>query len=464
MKKSINPLWGGRFEKENSSLLKKINNSISFDFQLALQDLKVNKVYSESLKKARIISDSENRKIQKALDQIVVEINEGTFKFSSEYEDVHMNIEMSLKQKIGDLSGKIHTGKSRNDQVITDLKLWIKEKLKTIVIKINTIQNTLIKKAEININTIMPGFTHSQNAQPISFAHYLLSFFEMLERDKQRSKNLIENMNECPLGSGALAGTNFFEIDRNFLAKKLGFKKPTENSLDSVSDRDFVIEFLSVISIISVHSSRIAEDFIIWSSNAYGFLKFPDSLSTGSSIMPQKKNPDAAELVRSKTGRIFGSLQNLLVIMKGLPIGYSKDLQEDKEPVFDCFNSIPLILDVMNEIIKSIKVEKKVMYDSSKAGYSTATDLADWMVKNIGIDFRDAHKKTGKIVLLAEKRKINLYELPMSVMQSVEPKLNEKVYEFLSPIKSVSQKKSYGGTSFSQVKRALKRAKKRSKI
>merc|ERR1711991_431412 len=286
-------------------------------------------------------------------------------------------------------AGKIHIGKSRNDQVATDIKLWIKSKLGNIIFKINKIQKTLIKKAENNLDIIMPGFTHSQNAQPILFSRYLLSFFEMFERDKRRAIQLLENIDECPLGSGALAGTNFFEINRKKLAKSLGFKKPTENSLDSVSNRDFIIEFLSLLSILSMHFSRLAEDFIIWSSSAYDLLKFPDNLCTGSSIMPQKKNPDAAELVRSKCGRIYSSLLNLLIIQKGLPSGYSKDLQEDKEPLFDAFRTINLLLDIVKEMINEVKINKKNMYNLTNKGYITATDLADWIVKRTDLTFRE---------------------------------------------------------------------------
>ena len=460
MKKSINPVWGGRFKNDNSELLKKINNSISFDYELAFQDVKLNKVYSEALFKAKVISKSEKDKIIKALNEINQDLDNGRFKFSHSFEDIHMNIEMALKKKVGEIAGKVHTGKSRNDQVATDLKMWIKEKLQEIIKGIKQIQKTIIKKSEENINVIMPGFTHLQNAQPILFSHYLLSFFEMIQRDKMRATQLIKNLNECPLGSGALAGTNFFEIDRFYIAKKLGFEKPTENSLDSVSDRDYVVEFLTILSLISTHFSKISEDFIIWASGAFEFIKFPDSLCTGSSIMPQKKNPDAAELIRSKTGRVFSSLPNLLIIQKGIPSGYSKDLQEDKEPTFDAYYSIEIILNVADEMIKSIKINEKRMYEESKKGYTTATDLADWMVRKIGLTFRDAHHKTGRIVLLAEKEKKMLHQLHLDDFKKIEPKINKDVYDIILPEKSISNKKSYGGTSLKQVDKAIKRAKK----
>ena len=461
MKKKTNPVWGGRFKKNPSPILKKINNSISFDYKLAKEDIKLCKAYTEALVSAKIISSSENKTIQSNLKKINDDIEKGKIEFQDEYEDIHMNIEMILKKKIGLLSGKIHTGKSRNDQVVTDMKLWVKEKLKNLSKKISYLQKIIIKKAEKNIDVIMPGFTHSQNAQPISFAHYLMSFFEMVKRDKNRINQLIENLTECPLGSGALAGTNFFEIDRVLLAKKLGFIKPTENSLDSVSDRDFIIEFLSILSIMSVHFSRISEDLIIWSSSAYDLVKFPDTLSTGSSIMPQKKNPDSVELVRAKSGRIISHLINLLIVQKGLPTGYSKDLQEDKEPVFNAYETIELLIDVMTEVIEKIKLNEKKMYELALKGHTTATDLADWMVKNLKISFREAHEKTGKLVLIAEGQNTYLHNLDIKTFKLIEPRINKSIYNLLSPENSVKNKKSFGGTAFSQVKSAIKRARKR---
>ena len=461
MKKKTNPVWGGRFKKNPSPLLEKINNSISFDYRLAKEDINLCKAYTEALVGAKIISASENKSIQSNLKKINEEIENGKIEFQEEYEDIHMNIEMILKKRIGSLSGKIHTGKSRNDQVVTDIKLWVKEKLKNLSKKISRLQTIITKKAEKNIDVIMPGFTHSQNAQPISFAHYLMSFFEMIKRDKNRINQLIENMTECPLGSGALAGTNFFEIDRVLLAKKLGFVKPTENSLDSVSDRDFIIEFLAILSIMSIHFSRISEDLIIWSSSAYDLVKFPDTLSTGSSIMPQKKNPDSVELVRAKSSRIISYLINLLILQKGLPTGYSKDLQEDKEPVFNAYDTIELLIDVMSEVIEKIKLNKEKMYELSLKGHTTATDLADWMVKNLKISFREAHEKTGKLVLIAEEKNTYLHKLDIKTFKLIEPRINESIYNSLSPENSVKNKKSFGGTAFSQVKSAIKRARKK---
>ena len=463
MKKEINPLWGGRFEKSSSDLLKKINNSISFDYRLALQDIKVSEAYCEALFKAKIISGIDKKKIKEGLNKISKEMSKNTFMYSQEYEDIHMNIEMNLKKKIGDVAGKLHAGRSRNDQVTTDLKMWIREKTLLLEKLILKLQKVFIKKAEENISTIVPGFTHLQNAQPISLGHYFMAFFEMFERDKSRLKDMLVRMDECPLGSGALAGTNFFEIDRHFLAKKLGFKKITENSLDSVSDRDYAVEFLSVLSILSMHYSRVSEDLIIWCSSPFSFVQFSDSFSTGSSIMPQKKNPDATELIRSKASRVYGNLVSLLTTLKGLPMAYSKDLQEDKEPVFDSFDNMEIITVVMTQMIDELIINKKNMLVASKNGFSTATDLADWFVKNIDLPFRDSHHLAGKIVLLAEKKKCQLNELKLIEMQKFEPRINDTIFEYLSVSHSVNQKKSYGGTSFIQVKKAITRAKKKIK-
>ena len=459
MKSKINPLWGGRFKNQSSKLLQRINNSIDFDYKLALEDLKVSIAYSKALKKANIINNTEQKKIEKALNEISSQIEKGTFRFSSEFEDIHMNVEMSLKKKIGKIAGKLHTGRSRNDQVTTDFKMWIRKKTLFLINLLNKLQKTIIKKAEKNIHVIMPGMTHLQNAQPISFAHYLMAFFEMFQRDKERFKSSLMRMDECPLGTGALAGTNFSEIDRSLLAVELGFKKPTENSLDSVSDRDYAVEFLFNISLSSMHFSRLSEDLIIWCSDCFSFICFSDSFSTGSSIMPQKKNPDAAELIRSKTSRVYGNLHSLLTTLKGLPMSYSKDLQEDKEPVFDSYDTIELVILVMTEMIDQIILNEEEMYKKSFRGYSNATDLADWLVKSIKIPFREAHHKTGKIVLLAEKKKCQIEELSLKELKLIEPKISEDIFPYLQLKTSVKNKKSYGGTSFTEIKKAIKRAK-----
>lgn len=460
MKKKINPLWGGRFNKASSDLLQKINNSISFDYKLAKQDIEVSKAYAQVLEKANILSSKEKKKILSGLSKIEKKIKNKTFSFNQEYEDIHMNIEMALKEEVGDIAGKLHTGKSRNDQVTTDLKLWVKEKISIIIKKICKLQNVLIKNAEDNIFCIMPGFTHLQNAQPISLAHYFMAFFEMFERDKKRFQKLLDSLSECPLGSGALSGTNFYKIDRMALAKLLNFKKPTSNSLDSVSDRDYVIEFMSTSSILGMHFSRMAEDFIIWCSAEFSFIEFSDSLSTGSSIMPQKKNPDAAELVRSKTSRIYGNLLSFLTTMKGLPMGYSKDLQEDKESIFETNQIIQLVMDVMTEILKDVSINKKKMSDACNLNFSTATDVADWLVANLNYSFRSAHNIAGKIVKLAERKKCKLYELSLDDFKNIEPCINKDIFSILSPYKSVSNKKSFGGTAFTEIKKSILKAKK----
>ena len=459
MKKKINPLWGGRFKKGSSDLLKKINNSIDFDYLLARQDIKVSIVYAKSLKKAGIINSIELEKILKGLTKLDLSLTKNTFKFNSDYEDIHMNIEMALKKEIGELAGKLHTGKSRNDQVATDLKIWIRENVNEIIKLINTFQKILIKKAEENVYNIMPGFTHLQNAQPISLAHYFLSYFEMLDRDKIRYKSLLKNSNECPLGSGALAGTNFYKIDREFLSKNLGFSRPTRNSLDSVSDRDFALEFLSISAILGMHFSRLSEDLIIWCSSSFSFLSFSDAFSTGSSIMPQKKNPDAVELVRAKTSTLYSNFISLLTTMKGLPMGYSKDLQEDKIPVFKTNETVHLILLVMCEVIKDIKINKKKMYDSAKLNYSNATDLADWLVINLGYTFRKAHHTAAKAVTMAEKKKCELCELKLDDLKKFDSNISKSIFHFLDPYKSVENKKSLGGTSFLEIKKSIKKAK-----
>ena len=463
MKNKTNPLWGGRFKQKSSDLLKKINNSISFDYKLASQDLRVSKAYCKALCKSKIISKKEENLIVDCLKSIENDILGKKLKFNDDFEDIHMNIEMELKKRIGTTAGKLHTGRSRNDQVSTDLKLWIKEKTLFILNLLENLQKVLVKKSEENIFTIMPGFTHLQNAQPISLAHYFMAFFEMFERDKGRFCDMINRLDECPLGSGALAGTNFSKIDRKYLAKSLGFRKPTENSLDSVSDRDYAIEFLSNLSILAVHFSRIAEDFIIWCSNEFSFIKFSDLHCTGSSIMPQKKNPDAVELVRSKASRVFGNLLSLLTTLKGLPMTYSKDLQEDKEPVFDSFDTMEIVIIIMTELLKELIINKAKMLKSSNNGYSTATDIADWLVQNTELTFRDAHHKTGKIVLLAEQKGCNLDELDITDFKKIEPEINNQIFGYIGIKNSVKNKSSYGGTGFKKIKEAIKRAKKKIK-
>tara|TARA_B100000989_G_scaffold282047_1_gene246776 strand:+ start:4279 stop:5673 length:1395 start_codon:yes stop_codon:yes gene_type:complete len=459
MKKKNNPLWGSRFKENSSELLKQINNSISFDYKLALYDLKVSKAYCKALFKANLISSADKNKIYKALEEIEIEVTNENFKYCEDYEDIHMNIEMALIKKTGSIGGRIHAGRSRNDQVTTDLKLWIIDKIKILNELIENFQKTLVSKAEENIFTIMPGFTHLQNAQPISLGHYFMAFYEMFSRDLKRSKNLLEIIDECPLGSGALAGTNFYNIDRKFLANELGFSKPSNNSFDSVSDRDYGVEFLSNLSMIAMHCSRLTEDLIIWCSSEFSFARMSDSFSTGSSIMPQKKNPDAAELIRSKVSRVYGNLNSLLITLKGLPMGYSKDLQEDKEPIFDSYETVELILMVLIEMIKNIKINKNKMLKSAEKGFSTATDLADWLVKKLNYPFRKSHHLTGKIVLMAEEKNCKIVELKLNDLKKIVPDITKEVFKYITIDASVKNKKSFGGTSFEQVQKAINNAK-----
>ena len=460
MKKKNKPIWGTRIKSKTTNTFMKVSSSLGIDRRLFKEDIKASIAHVEMLNRQKIINFKTKNKIIWGLKRINNQIVKKKYLFDYKDEDIHMSIEKRLFELIGEDAGFVHTARSRNDQVLVDFKLWMIESSDDIIKEIDSTIKLIIKIAEKNIYTVMPSFTHLKNAQPTSFAHYILAYVEMLTRDKKRFLDNKQRLLENPLGVAAVVGTSF-DIDREYTTKKLKFKNPTGNSIDTVSDRDFVLDFLYSISVCSNHISRFAEEFILWNSDAFDLIKLKDKVVTGSSIMPQKKNPDATELVRSKTGRIFGSLFNVMAIQKGIPSGYSKDLQEDKEPVFDSYNTIEIILDVMNETIKKVLVNKKKMYEESFKGYTTATDLADWMVKNLDITFREAHNKTGKIVLLAEQKKKKLYELTLEQMQSVEPKINVKIFNVISPENSINEKKSYGGTSLGQVKNALKRAKKR---
>jgi argininosuccinate lyase len=453
-----NPMWGGRFSKAPTDAFQKLNQSISFDLRLAKYDILGSKAHCKMLAKSKIITQREYKQIIKGLDKIDKKISDGNFKFQTKQEDIHMNIESALTKVIGSTAEKLHTARSRNDQVATDFKLWIRNAYDCLDKSINNLQLSLIDKAEKHSDTIMPGMTHLQSAQPITFGHHMMAYFEMFKRDKTRIKNARSILNECPLGSAALAGTSF-PIDRKLTAKELKFDKPTANSLDSVSDRDFVIEYLGVASLIAMHLSRLAEEITLWCSYQFGFIKLSDALTTGSSIMPQKRNPDAAELIRAKTGRIIGNLNSVLIMMKGLPLAYSKDMQEDKEPVFDAYDTVILSILIMTAMIDDMLIDKQKMLEAAKAGFSTATDLADWLVKILGFSFRKAHKISGKIVALAEKNKCELKDLELSSMQSIEPEITSAVYEILSVESSVKSKTSFGGTSPRNVKTAVKLAK-----
>jgi len=458
-KNSSNKMWGGRFDAKPSNLMQEINQSITFDKRLYKQDVRGSIAHAKMLAKVAILTKSEAEKIIDGLKKVEKEISDGKFNFKIELEDIHMNIESRLKEIIGDVAGKLHTARSRNDQVAVDFRLFVRDEIDEILKLISDLQKNLVKKAEENFGVIMPGFTHLQVAQPVLFSHHLLAYFEMFKRDFSRLKDLRNRLNECPLGACALAGTSF-PTDRNMVAKELGFDRPTANSMDSVSDRDFAIEFLFCLSLTATHLSRFAEEIVIWMSKGFEFIKLSDAFTSGSSIMPQKKNPDAAELVRGKTGRIFGSLFALFTTIKGLTLTYSKDMQEDKEAVFDATDNSKLCLRAMSGMIADMKVNKEKMLQMAGGGYSTATDLADWLVKNLKIPFRDAHHITGSIVKIAENKGLDLHELKLSEMQKVEKKITAKIFDVLSVENSVASRTSIGGTSQTRVKEEIAKAKK----
>ena len=457
--KNNQAIWGARIKKATSATFQKIGSSIEIDKRLYKEDIKVSKVHVEMLFKQKIISFKIKNKIIYGLEKIEREIKNNKIHLSKSYEDIHMNIEKRLFQIIGDEAGYIHTARSRNDQVITDFKIWIKSSTKEISLKIDKVITSTLKLAEKNIYTIMPGFTHLKNAQAISFAHYLLAYIEMFNRDKKRFANNLVSLDENPLGVAALGGTAF-NIDRNYTTKKLGFKKPTNNSIDTVSDRDFVLDYLYAISVCSMHISRIAEELIIWNSDAYNLITLSDKIVTGSSIMPQKKNPDALEYLRGKSGIIYGNLFSMLTILKGLPLSYFKDLQDDKEIVFKANDTIMNCLIILDEFIKNFYPNKKQMLDLANTGHITATDLADFLVKNYSISFRKAYEKTSAIVNLAEKKNKNLSKLSLEELKKIEPKLTNEVLTVLDLKNSVKSKKSYGGTSFENIKRMIMKYKK----
>ncbi|HCR86144.1 MAG TPA: argininosuccinate lyase [Alphaproteobacteria bacterium] len=444
--KTANKMWGGHYSMAPSEIMQQINASIDFDRKLYRQDIAGSIAHAKMLAKQKIISKTDSSKIIKGLQQILNEINSGKFKFKTELEDIHMNIESRLREIIGDAAGRLHTARSRNDQVVTDFKLYVRDSIDNLISKTDILIKTLNIKVKENIDVIMPGFTHLQIAQPITMAHHLSAYVEMFKRDKSRLNDARERMNYCPLGSAALAGTSY-NIDRNFTAKELGFKAPTSNSLDSVSSRDFALEYLNCLSILAVNLSRISEEIILWCSNGFRFISLSEKFTTGSSIMPQKRNPDAAEIVRAKVGRIFAALTNLTIVMKGLPLAYSKDMQEDKEPVFDATENILLCVQAVNGMIDDMKVNKANCLHFAKQGYSTATDLADWLVKNLNIPFRDAHHITGKCVKLAEEKGISLDEISMEEFQKIEKRITPEIFKVLSVENCADARTSFGGTS-----------------
>jgi len=457
--KNNKAIWGIRIKNNNSSIFQRIGNSIDIDKRLYKEDIIGSIAHVEMLFKQKIISFQIKNKIIYGLNKIEKEILNKKFEFNKKYEDIHINIEKRLFQIIGEEAGYIHTARSRNDQVITDFKIWIKSSTKNINLALDKIIKSSLNLADKNINTIMPGFTHLKNAQPISFAHYLMAYIEMFNRDKKRFKNNLDNLNENPLGVAALTGTSF-NIDRIYTTKKLGFKKPTNNSIDTVSDRDFVLDFLYCASVCSMHISRIAEDLIIWSSDGFNLINLSDKIVTGSSIMPQKKNPDLLEYLRGKSGSIYGNLFSMLTILKGLPLSYFKDLQDDKEIIFKSYDTLLNCLKIFEEILKNISPNKKKMLELANSGYITATDLADYLVQNHSISFRKAYEKTAAIVNLAEKKGKNLNALTLEELKKIEPKLTSDVLKVFDLRNSVNSKKSYGGTAFSNIKKMISKYKK----
>ena len=457
--KNNQAIWSMRIKKNVSKLFEEVGSSIDIDKKLYKEDLRGSKAHVEMLFKQKIISFKIKNKIIYGLDKIEKEISKKNFKFSKKDEDIHMNIEKRLLEIIGEDAGYVHTARSRNDQVITDLKIWLKKDTLNIENKLNKIIKTTLQLSEKNIKTIMPGFTHLKNAQALSFGHYLMAYVEMLNRDKKRFLNNLENLNENPLGVSALTGTSF-NIDRNYTSKKLGFKHPTNNSVDTVSDRDFVLDYLYCSSVCLMHISRIAEELIIWYSDAFKLIQLDDKVLTGSSIMPQKKNPDILEYLRGKCGSVYGNLFSMLTIMKGLPLSYFKDLQDDKILIFTTSEILNNCLELLNEILKNLKPDKKRMLALAKKGYISATDFADYLVKNFSLSFREAYKKTSALVNLAEKKGKRLDELDFKDLKKIEPRINKDVTKVFNLENSVNSKKSYGGTSFENVKKMISKYKK----
>ena len=448
-----NALWGGRFSAGPAAIMEKINASIDFDRKLAVQDITASVAHCEMLTRCGIISRKDGDIIVSGLAAIAKEIEHGDFMFKRELEDIHMNVESRLTELVGDVAGCLHTARSRNDQVATDFRLWVRDALDQVEDALTGLQAALIDRAEEHAATVMPGFTHLQTAQPVTFGHHMLAYVEMFGRDRGRVADARARLNESPLGAAALAGTSF-PIDRRMTARALGFKRPMANSLDAVSDRDFALEFLSAAAISTVHLSRLADEIVLWCSDAFGFVRLSDGFSTGSSIMPQKRNPDAAELVRAKSGRVAAALAGLLSVLKGLPLAYSKDMQEDKQPVFETADTWLLSVGAMTGMIRDMTVNAEAMKEAAGRGHATATDLADWLVRVLGMPFRRAHQVTGLLVKLADKKGCRLSELSLEAMQSAEPRITANVFEVLEVEKSVTSRKSLGGTAPGNVRRA----------
>jgi len=441
-----NRMWGGRFSAGPDAVMEEINASIGFDHRLYRQDIAGSIAHAQMLAATGILTAADRDAIVRGLEQVRAEIDGNAFTFSRALEDIHMNVESRLKEIIGDAAGRLHTARSRNDQVATDFRLYVRDVIDTFLAQVKALQLALVARAEAEAETIMPGFTHLQSAQPVTFGHHLLAYVEMLGRDSGRLADARKRLNESPLGSAALAGTPY-PIDRQMTAEALGFDRPTANSLDAVADRDFVLETLSAATLCAMHLSRFAEELVIWSSAQFNFIRLSDKFSTGSSIMPQKRNPDAAELVRAKVGRILGALTSLLVVMKGLPLAYSKDMQEDKGVAFDAFDSLSLALAAMTGMVGDLSVNRDRMRAAAAAGFSTATDLADWLVREANIPFREAHHITGRAVALAEQQGCGIDALSLEDFKRIDPRLDARVYAVLSVEASVKSRQSYGGTA-----------------
>ena len=444
-------MWGGRFVSGPDAIMEEINASIGFDYKFASQDIRGSLAHVAMLAEQGIIEREAAAAITKGLEQVRSEIEAGTFTFSRALEDIHMNVESRLAEIVGPDAGRLHTARSRNDQVALDFRLWIRDTIDTLDEQLRELQKALAERALDHAGSVMPGFTHLQSAQPVTFGHHLMAYVEMLGRDRGRLSDARRRLNECPLGSAALAGTSF-PINREMTAKALGFDRPTANSLDSVSDRDFVLETLSAAAISAVHLSRFAEEIVLWSTPQFGFANLSDKFTTGSSIMPQKRNPDAAELVRGKSGRVIGSLTGLLIVMKGLPLAYSKDMQEDKEGTFDALQSLSLCVAAMTGMVRDMVPDLKKMKSAAGSGYAIATDLADWLVRALNMPFRDAHHVTGRLVAMAAERKIPLEKLSLTDMQSVDKRITAAVHDVLGVDKSVKSRVSYGGTAPANVR------------
>ncbi|MCT8974520.1 argininosuccinate lyase [Microbaculum marinisediminis] len=446
-----NKMWGGRFVAGPDAVMEAINASIDFDRRLWQQDIAGSKAHAAMLAETGILTPEDAKAITHGLDTIASEIESGSFDFSTALEDIHMNVESRLSELVGPAAGRLHTARSRNDQVATDFRLYVRDALDRLDTALAALQRALAGKAAAHYDAVMPGFTHLQAAQPVTFGHHLLAYVEMTGRDRGRVVDARRRLNESPLGSAALAGTSF-PIDREMTAKALGFDRPTANSLDAVADRDFVLETLSALSIMAMHLSRFAEEIVIWSSAQFGFVHLSDAWTTGSSIMPQKRNPDAAELVRAKTGRIFGAMVGLLTVMKGLPLTYSKDMQEDKEPFFDALDAAELAVAAMTGMVSDMEPNRERMQAAAGAGYSTATDLADWLVRTLNMPFREAHHVTGRVVGLAAQSGRDLDALALDDMQAIEPRITAEIFEVLGVENSVKSRTSYGGTAPANVK------------